>query len=282
MTAMPLDAVVQPPPMTADRSRWLTDALSAQGETPIRASDCEALRLRLVEAIGEVARPVTVDGQLRARVRRVGAAVGGARWTARAGGRAVGLAAVGRCARGAARTPVEGVADSLDGLLGDATRGLAGPGSLGERLARLAPRALAALRAEAVNWATRLWLAVDWGAIGRGAVFDWRDQWWDCPGTPVALRGRAEVRMRSVGAHLTMRGGCPGPGAAVELGLSALVAALAASAPPCRVAGWWPDCGRLLVVTVSRPLLERASDSVATAVRAVEVSPSDGAQSGRR
>ncbi len=281
MTVTPIDGIVQPPPMMVDRARWLTDALGAPGE-PIRASDCESLRRHVIEALGESVVPVTVDGYLRARPRRAGPTARGPRWSARSGGRAIGLAAVGRCARGAARTPAEGVADALGGLLADETRGLAGPGSLGEWLARLPPGGAGAVRANAVTWATRLWLALDWGAIGRGAVFDWRDQWWDCPGAPVALRGRAEVRMRSVGAHLTVRGGSPGPDAAIELGLSALVSALAASAPPRRVAGWWPDCGRSLVVTVSRSLLERAADAVGAAVQAVGVGPSGEAQSGRR
>jgi hypothetical protein len=282
MTGATTRAILQPPPMTADRSGWLTDVICAPGESAIRAADCDALRRSLCEAVGGTTSPVTVDGLLRAFPRQKGAWPRGARWSVRGASRSVGLAAVGRCARGTADTPAEGVADALRGLLDDAARGLAGSGSLGAWLARLRPGALAALRADAVTWAIRLWLALDWDRIGRGAVFDWRDQWWDCPSAPVALRGRAEVRLRNPGAHLTVRGGWPGPAADIELGVSALVSTLAASAPPLRVAGWWPECGRMLVVDVRRSLLERTVASVATAVKGAGVARPEVIQSGRR
>ncbi|MGH9089068.1 MAG: hypothetical protein ACRDYZ_13330, partial [Acidimicrobiales bacterium] len=193
--------------------------------------------------------------------------------------------------------------------------GLGRAGSLAEWLGSLPAAARAIVEAEAATWATDLWSAVEWGRLGPGVRVGGPEPLWSPAGSPAtALRGRVDIRVDGGGgAFLTVLPGQPVPASRVELGLSALAAALSApsalaapstpsarsahaarsalavppalSAPaeaagpwgaaaqppgvPERVVGWWPECGRALMVPVDLPLLEETADAVGRAVTAL-------------
>jgi hypothetical protein len=143
-------------------------------------------------------------------------------------------------------------------------------------LASLPAAGRSAVVAEAVTWATRLWCALDWPALGVAPVVG-RDQWWDSPHSALlALRGRADIRTGV--AHLVVLSGPRRDSVRAELALVALVDALrgggggagggAASArgeggaAPGRVVGWWPDSGRIVRVEPHPTVLTLAADAV--------------------
>ncbi|MGH9093313.1 MAG: hypothetical protein ACRDZR_18325, partial [Acidimicrobiales bacterium] len=66
---------------------------------------------------------------------------------------------------------------------------------------------------------------------------------------------------------LTLVGGRPGPGSRVELGLAALVEVVRrpGGPVPARVVGWWPECGRALVLDVDEALLASTVEAVVDA-----------------
>jgi hypothetical protein len=269
----------QSPPMEIAKSRWLTTALLAPADPgAVSAEDRTALRRRLDAALAATRSSPARPGPLRVDGFVLKFAAAGLppddepfRWTSRNARRSIGLAAVGHLGHGRAGTPAAAVHLVLSELADDACRGTARAGSMARWLARLAPGGRTAVLAEAVTWATRFYNALDWGPMPAPLVIGGRDQWWDSPGRPaVALRGRADLRVPGNGALFTMLSGHPGPTSPVELGLPALVGALAGDGPvPTRVLGWWPDCGRALVLPVDRALLERTVDAVAGAVHLV-------------
>ena len=189
-------------------------------------------------------------------------------WTAR---RAIGVAAVRRCLEGGARSPAGAVRAVVSSMVDEARAGVARRGSPSRWLAEIGEGAQAAAIAEATTWATRLFVAVEWDRLGRPATVGAPDRWWDCPGVRVSLRGRADARIETpVGrpSLLTMLAGRPGPTSRFELALAALVdvAARPTAPPPARVVGWWPDCGRALVLEAELGLLEEAARAVVAAV----------------
>jgi hypothetical protein len=189
-------------------------------------------------------------------------------WSARTARRPVGLAAVRALVAGEAQTP----ADAVRARVADAARlvrqGAAvasGPLSLDRWLASLSPAGRAALGAEAVTWATRLWCGVDWDALS-GPVVIGRDHWWDSPQTSLlALRSRAEVR--TPGAHLVVLSGPRRDSVRAELSLVTLVESLRSrdGAPPGRVVGWWPESGLVARVEAEPRALALATVAVARA-----------------
>ncbi|MGP8058935.1 MAG: hypothetical protein ACLP9C_04805 [Acidimicrobiales bacterium] len=211
-------------------------------------------------------------------------------WSPRTARRRIGVGAVRACVRGDAANPAEAVSSVVDGLVGTGAAGVAPGGSLAAWLGSAGPGTLGITRAHAVTWATRLYSALEWARLGAGSSVGAPDEWWDCPGNPaVCLRGRCDVRVvgRPAGpgataddapvALLTMLGGRPGPTVRAELGLAALVGVLGQSGrrPPARVAGYWPDCGRALVLAVDDALLEHAATSVIEAVGALGAAGAD-------
>ncbi len=110
-------------------------------------------------------------------------------------------------------------------------------------LAALSPAGRASAAAEAITWATRLWCALDWSALGTRPIIG-RDRWWDSPHSALlALRSRAEVRAGH--SHLVLLSGPRRDSVRAELALVTLVESLRAptAGPPGRVVGWWPDSG---------------------------------------
>lgn len=218
------------------------------------------------------------------------------RWSATTARRPIGLAALRECLAGTARTPAEAVAATVASLAADGRHGLGRAGSLTAWAGRLAAPALAIVQAEATTWATELWMAVVWPRLGPGVRLGGPTARWSSASCPAgSLQGRVDVRVASPGggtAFLTVLPGAPGPGSREELGLAALVAALAVPADdaapatpspvPRRVAGWWPDCGRALVVPVDHRLLEETCTAVLRAVAVLTAGPSPGAHGGDR
>ena len=183
-------------------------------------------------------------------------------WSARTARRALGLAAVRALVAGDATTPVEAVrarvAESSRLVHGGSYRAAA----LDHWLAGLSPAGRAAVGADAVTWCTRLWVGLEWGALGPRPVIG-RDHWWDSPHSALlALRGRAEVRTEQ--AHLVVLSGPRRASVRAELALVLLVEALRArdGTRPGRVVGWWPDSGHLVRVEAEPAVLTQAAEAV--------------------
>jgi hypothetical protein len=163
------------------------------------------------------------------------------------------------------------VPETVTSMISEAKSGIARRGSPATFLTQIGDGGRAAVEAEAVTWATRFHLALEWDRLPRTPAVGVADRWWDCPSVRVGLRGRADVRIAVEGDRqtlFTMLSGTPGSTSRVELALAALVDILGrpAAPPPARVVGWWPDCGRALVLAPGIDLLQ---DTAAAVVRAV-------------
>jgi hypothetical protein len=187
-------------------------------------------------------------------------------WSARTARRSLGLSAVRALVAGTVRSPSEGVRAAV----AQATRGVRAEqrpaSSLDRWVAELAPAGRAAVGAEAVTWATRLWCALDWNAFATPPVIG-QDHWWDSPHSSLlALRSRAEVRTGP--AHLVLLSGPRRDSVRAELSVVALVASLRSrgESVPGRVVGWWPDSGHLVRVEVDLSVLEAGVGAVAQAL----------------
>jgi hypothetical protein len=195
-------------------------------------------------------------------------------WTAR---RPIGVESVRACLSNPRLTPVQATHEAIGNLVrraDDERR----PDSLSGWLAGLAIGARSVVQAEAVVWATQLLTALDWTKLGRPAVGGDRSVVVGSSGQ-VLLRGRIEVRAQAVSGDdsfgpqpvlFSVVTGRPGPTARAELGLTALTVALDVRHDeiPLRVVGWWPQCGRALVVPVDIALLTRTCEAVVATVRA--------------
>jgi hypothetical protein len=286
MSALAATSLV--PSTVLPRAAALTNALLAPAGQAVPAPDRVALAERLRTALGRSGsarvgngRRLTV-GAFFLRTPTAGSATP-FRWTARTARRTIGLAAVRACPPGGRRAPADAVADVMAAMAADGRRGLGRPGGVERWLASLPAGGTAAVAAEATIWATGLVGAVTWDRMD-GAAVGAADGWWDV-GRDVAVRGRADVRVPigAVGgggprpaALLTVVGGRPEPTSRVALGLPALVAAVGRSHEPvpARVAGWWPECGRALVVPVDGELLDTTAAAVVEAVRAARAASS--------
>ncbi len=260
----------------------LTSAMVAPLDSPVPL-DVGAWRDAL-EAAGSALARLAVRrggvGPFRVTDHDVRCALGGAEvgtddepfaWSPRTARRTIGLAAVRALLSGTARTPVEAVrarvADSAHGVH-EGGRTVSG---LDRWVASLPAAGRSAVAAEAVTWATRLWCALDWPALGAMPVIG-RDRWWDSPHSALlALRGRADVRTGV--AQLVVLSGPRRDSVRAELALVALVDALrggrgAAGATrsvtpgPARVVGWWPDSGRIVRLEPHPTVLAIAVDAV--------------------
>jgi hypothetical protein len=193
-------------------------------------------------------------------------------WSSRTARRALGLAAIRSVIGGTARSVVEGVHGAGASAVHSANEGRGSAASMDRWLSGLPGAALAAVEADAVTWATRLWCALEWTAFTEPPIIG-RDRWWDSPHSSLlALRSRAEVRAAVGGpsgdpfsVHLVMLGGPRRASIRSELNVVALVEALRAPAtlPPGRIVGWWPDSGHVVKVEVDRLALEDGMAAVA-------------------
>jgi hypothetical protein len=188
--------------------------------------------------------------------------------------RAVGVAAVNRCVRGHSASPAGAVREVLAEGLEDASvarwTGAVRAPWWASWYAGLPGGGRAVVCAEAVTWATQLLTAVDWSQVPR-PVIGGRDDWWPCPGgTPIVLKGRADVRSlvgRRAALLVVGTGRCQADWR-VELGYPGLVAALGrdAQVAPRRVVGVWPQSGQVRVLPVDLVALRATATAVVAAV----------------
>jgi hypothetical protein len=186
--------------------------------------------------------------------------------------RAVGVAAVNRCVRGHSPNPAVAVAQVLAEGLDDAavatSTGAVRAPWWAEWYGGLPAGGRAVVHAEAITWATQFLSAVDWHRVAR-PIIGGRDDWWQCPGgTPVVLKGRADVRTlvgRKPALVVVGTGRCQSDWR-VEIGYPGLVSALGrdVQVAPCRVVGVWPQSGQVRVLPLDLDAL-RATASVVVA-----------------
>ena len=281
----------------------LTEALVSPPVTPAQPPDIPKLR-RTIASCAELVpkgERFQVDGFLLRTVASEPGRIGNSdefAWSPVTARRRLGLAAVRSCIRGLHRTPAEAVHAVVDASIVDAEEGRERPASLACWLNQLPMGGRAVAEAEAIHWATDLLSSLEWRELGCNPVLG-LDQWWDCPPSGgLVLQGRAEVRaaLRDPDRHegknatthrdgsshpgstlkretalFTMISGRPSAVAGTELGLAALVALLADpdAPPPVRAVGWWPQCGRALVVTMDAESFQTTADAVAAAVASV-------------
>jgi hypothetical protein len=187
-------------------------------------------------------------------------------WSARTARRTIGLAAVRSLLAGETRTPHDAVRARLDAGDREVRDGGRTVSALDRWVVSLGDAGRSAVAAEAVTWATRLWCALDWSALGGpGVPVVGRDHWWDSPHSALlALRGRADVRTPT--AHLVVLSGPRRESVRAELALVSLVEALRSRAEPApapgRVVGWWPDSGHIVRVDPHPSVLTSAADAV--------------------
>jgi hypothetical protein len=169
-------------------------------------------------------------------------------WSARNARRSIGVAAVRLLVNGGARSPLEAVRFRMAESSRWVREGSSCASPLDRWVHGLLPAGRAAVGAEAVTWATRLWCALDWSAFASEPVIG-RDHWWDSPHSALlALRGRADVR--AAHSHLVVLSGPRRASVRAELALVTLVESLRqrGDETPGRVVGWWPDSGHLVRV----------------------------------
>jgi hypothetical protein len=255
-----LTALLTAPPRAPEPTCWqaaLGDARSVLAELAVRRAGGGPFRITDHEV--RVAR--ATDGV-------PGVPAPGFTWSTRTARRSIGLAAVRLLAGGRARSPLEAVRARVDESSSWVREGKACATQLDRWLAALPSAGRAAVEAEAVTWATRLWCALDWTAFDAPPVIG-RDHWWDSPHSSLlALRGRADVR--TAGAHLVVLTGPRRDSVRAELALVALVEALRGrpSAPPGRVVGWWPDSGHHVRLEPEPTVLGLGAEAVAEVVGA--------------
>ncbi len=183
-------------------------------------------------------------------------------WNARTARRVLGLAAVRSLAAGRSPTPSDAVRERValaTRLVRDGVEPISG---MDRWLAALSPAGRASAAAEAITWATRLWCALDWSALGTRPIVG-RDRWWDSPHSALlALRSRAEVRAGH--SHLVLLSGPRRDSVRAELALVTLVESLRAptAGPPGRVVGWWPDSGHTVRIEPEPRALSLGVDAV--------------------
>ena len=253
-----------PPQVVADLSRALKDGLAeARHGCDGAAVRVDAFAIRTAaDPPREKSRPE--DGPFR--------------WTPRRARRTVGVRAAARVVNGRVRYPAQGAERAVAELVEEG-RGGARRGSLEDWLGTAPPAVVAAVLAESTAWATHLVTAIEWDRVGGSVEVGGPDRWWDLGGRPtIGLRGRVDVRLRGARPEgpgsdqqslLTVVNGRPGPASRAELGLAALVDMLRRPAEPvpARVVGWWPECGRALVLDVGEELLTSTAAAVLAAVR---------------
>jgi hypothetical protein len=269
-------------PTTLPRAVALTGALTASAPVATEVERLDVLeRLeRGLAAVATAGSRLRVDGfMLRSTLglHRHPAGTEPFRWCPKTARRPLGLAAVRACLCGLHRAPGPAVAEAIAQTLGDTREGSTREGSLAGWLAAAPGAARAAAQAEAVTWATQLLGALNWSDLRPRPRVGGRDDWWSSPTSPVVLRGRAEARValttptghRATALFCMLAGHPDRPGRA-ELGLTGLAGVLAApeSLRPARVMGYWPECGRVVVLDLDYRALATAAGNVVAAVSA--------------
>ena len=276
-------------------------ALSPAGVT-IDDSVRAEIRQRLIARIGPLVeptapgRPIVVTlallRQARTRVESLGEPEDPFAWKPIFVRRSLGLAIVAACANGRFRSPLEAASPVADEAVSEWERTGWRTFHWEPWFAGLADGARAVVLADAVGWATSIWLSFDWNQLRPLPQVGGGDDQWICPaGRTVRLKGRSELRVPlSVAfsleqerrptpadeagnrvALVSVSGGCPTEWWSEELAYLALVAGLrwpTRPVPP-RVLGLWPDSGSHLSIEIDEEALHSAADRVVDTVRAV-------------
>ena len=280
-------------PSTAlPRAASLTDALTLSLSPLVSRGEFAELRQAFEHALRTATRSlpagerIRVDGYSLRNATSGEAGHGGSfRWSPWTARRPIGIECVRAYLANTRLTPLQASHDVITRLVRQADEQRGRPGSLSEWLAGLAVGGRAVMQAEAVVWATQLITALDWTKLRHPIVGG--DRSVVLPSSrQVLLRGRIEVQTLATPtqppltqAHgrlepepsvlFAMMTGRPSPTARTELGLAALTVALGdrRGETPIRVLGWWPQCGRALVVPVDVTLLKHTCEAVIGAVR---------------
>jgi hypothetical protein len=281
------------PSTSLPKAITLTKALTSPSSPSISRDEFHQLRQAFEGELGTVTRSLPVNERIRIDGYRLRNTVSENAdldspfrwlpWTAR---RPIGVECVRACLACARLTPLQASHDVIRRFVRRADDERGHPGSLAEWLAGLAVGGRTVVQAEAVVWATQLLTALDWTKLSRPIVGGDRSVV-PSSSSRVLLRGRIEVLTRVVPARSPNKGealgardvgpaalfammtGRPSPTARTELGLAALTVALDGreGEAPIRVVGWWPQCGRALVVPVDLALFNQTCDAVLGAVR---------------
>lgn len=264
--------------LTVPRAAALAEVLAAPGPDAPPPGALDDLRAGLGHRLAQVAGPdrVDIDGY---RLRGGPLDDGPFTCSPVRCRRTVASAALMRCLRGRPATPAAAVADVLDEAVAAPTDPATDPW-WAPWYRQQAPAVRAVVRAEAVTWATELWVAVDWAALGRPPVVGGRPVWWSCPGArQLRLKARCDVRVQAGPrpSLLVVGGGDTGRDWRIHLSFPALVAGLAHGerALPVRVVGLWPATGQVRILPVELDALEACADAV------VAVAAGSGAPAGR-
>jgi hypothetical protein len=207
--------------------------------------------------------------------------------------RSLGLAAVRACAEGRFRGPAEAVRPLAEEAVDEWRRTGWRTFHWEPWFAGLDAGARAVVLAGATTWATPMWTAADWAALGPRAVIGGVDDLWTCPGPrTVRLRARYEARVHPTPTParpdgcgvaraeagpvlVSVSGGTPGDGWADDLAFLALVAGVhAPDRPvPSRVVGLWPESGLRRTVGIDESVLTAAAGRVASVVAVLAAAP---------
>ncbi len=209
------------------------------------------------------------------------------RWKPAFARRSLGLAAVEACAAGRFRAPAQAVGPIADEAVSEWQRTGWRAFHWEPWLAGLARGARAVVLADAVGWASGLWVSLDWTALSPDVRFVGAYDQWACPGTrTIRLKARSELRVPLAApvpspvrgpspdrhaALVSVRSGCPAPGWADELVFVALVAGVRSPSHPVpvRVMGLWPDAGIHRCVEIDAFSVDRVTDRVIATVAAL-------------
>ena len=282
------------PPTSLPKATSLTDVLTAPAPLLVSRDEFGELRRDFEDELGTAARSLRAGERIRVDAYHLRNSVSGNvdrespfRWTPWTARRPIGVECVRACLVNARLTPPQAGHDVIARLIRRADDERGRPGSLAEWLAGLAVGGRAVVQAEAVAWATQLLTALDWSKLSAPIVGG--DRSVVLPSSSqVLLRGRIDVRTRVVSPQppndndarrtldvapavlFAMMTGRPSPTARTELGLSALTVALDGrhGDVPLRVVGWWPQCGRALIVPVDLALLDHTCQAAVATVRA--------------
>src|ERR1700728_4721747 len=281
------------PSTSLPKAAALTDALISPSSELVSRDTFSSLRrslereLRAVTAVVPSEQPIRVDGyHLRNATIGLEAHDSPFRWSPWTARRPIGVECARACLSNARLTTLQASHDVIERLTRRANDGRSHSGSLAEWLSGLSIGGRAAVHAEAGVWATQLLTSLDWTKLTNPIIGGDVSFVLPSPG-PIVLRGRIEVRAllgspdnlsdlaggfsaSPPSVLFTMMFGRPRSSAQHEMGLAALATALddRHGDVPARVVGWWPQCGRALVLPIDRGLLDRTCESVVAAVRA--------------
>jgi len=262
VTAPPLTEALLSPVPVADRDA----IIQAAGRLPVVLADLAA------QAEGGGSRRLT-DHAIRMAYGPAGSVPVSTpfAWSARTARRTLGLSAVRSLVGGEVRPPAAGVRTALADAMRSARDPSRPASSLDRWVSNLPAAGRAAVHAEAVTWATRLWSALDWNAFTSALIIG-RDHWWESPHSSLlSIRSRADVRSVSVDeegnpvmVHLVLLGGTRRVSVRHELSVVAMVEAMRAgpALPPGRIVGWWPDSGHAVSVDVDLAALAAGVEAI--------------------